>query len=198
MSSLINTNLNNIINKKVNAVINNTISESFDMIKQCEGKYTVLLFYPLDFTFVCPTEILAFNADLEKFEKLNSQVIGISVDSVHCHYAWLHTERQKGGIKGVNFPLVSDFDRNLAKSFNVLKEDEHVAYRGMFIVDPNLNIRIAHVNDLPIGRSVNEVLRLIEALDTYDKYGEVCPGNWVKGGKTIKPDHEGAKEYFES
>lgn len=157
--------------------------------------YLILLFYPMDFTFVCPTEICAFSDTMDQFKDLKTQIAGISVDSVYSHYNWSKQSRKDGGIGKINFPLVSDMNRSLCKSFNVLSEDS-IAYRGMFIIDKSRQVRIAHINDLPIGRSVNEALRLIRALQFNKKNGEVCPANWRPGKKGIKADVKGAKEYF--
>jgi len=164
---------------------------------QYEGKYIVLFFYPLDFTFVCPTEIVEFSNRIEEFKLLNCEVIGVSVDSIFSHYHWTKMERKKGGIGKVNFPLVSDIKKALSNSYGVLADDG-TAYRGLFILDPEKKIRIIQVNDMPIGRNVDEVLRLVEAIQFYEKNGEVCPVGWKKGKKTIKPTVDGSLEYFEA
>lgn len=176
------------------------ISENFKEIKLADyhGKYLVLLFYPLDFTFVCPTELIAFDDQYESFKKLNAEVIGISIDSHFTHLGWMHTKRNEGGLGKLQYPLLSDINKTIAKSYNVLLEKEGVALRGLFIIDPKGIIRHISVNDLPIGRSVDETLRLIEALKFVEEHGEVCPANWKKGEKTIKPDPKGSKEYFQN
>lgn len=162
------------------------------------GKYLVLLFYPLDFTFVCPTEILAFSDALPKFQKLNAEVLGISVDSEYSHLAWINTPRSEGGLGNVEIPLLSDMTKEISRSYNVLIEETGVALRGLFIIDENRILRQITVNDLPVGRSVDEVLRLISAFQHVDKHGEVCPANWTPGKVTMKPDPKGCKEYFNS
>ncbi|RKP06715.1 thioredoxin-like protein [Thamnocephalis sphaerospora] len=164
------------------------------------GRYLVMVFYPLDFTFVCPTELIAFSDRAEDFKKLGAEVVGVSVDSEYSHLAWCN----KGGLGDMNtyhlhrLPTVSDIKKEIAKKYDVLVEDGSVALRGLFIIDPKGTLRIAHVNDLPIGRNVDEALRLIEAIQFNEKYGEVCPANWNKGAKTMKDDPEGAKAYWET
>lgn len=164
-----------------------------------KGKYLVLFFYPLDFTFVCPTEIIAFSERIADFEKLNTAVVGCSVDSVHSHLAWTNTPRNKGGLGAMNIPILSDLTKTISKDYGVLLEsgdDAGVALRGTFVIDPKGTLRIAHVNDLPVGRSVDEILRVIEALQFNEAHGDVCPANWKKGDATMKPDPVGSKEYF--
>jgi len=168
-----------------------------------KGKYLVLVFYPLDFTFVCPTELIAFNEKIDDFKKLNAEVIGISVDSHFTHLAWLNTKREDGGLgqlnlRKINYPLLSDITRKICTDYGVLLEDVGVALRGLFVIDPKGVIRQQTINDLPIGRSVDEVLRLIEAIQFTEEMGEVCPANWHKGDATIKPDPKGSKEYFKT
>ncbi|KAJ1655634.1 cTPxI [Dispira simplex] len=161
-----------------------------------KGKYVVMVFYPMDFTFVCPTELIAFSDRVAEFEKLNAQVLGVSVDSEFSHLAWTNLPRNKGGLGDMKIPLVSDLKKSISKDYGVLLENSGVALRGLFIIDPQGNVRIQHVNDLPIGRNVDEALRLIEAIQFYEKHGEVCPANWSKGGKTIKPSPKDSQEYF--
>jgi len=161
-----------------------------------KGKYVVLVFYPLDFTFVCPTELIALDERLEDFKKLNAEVIGVSVDSHFTHLGWMNTDRSKGGLGQLGYPLLSDLNKQIAKDYGVLLEKEGIALRGMFIIDPKGILRQITINDLPIGRSVDEALRLIEAISFADEHGEVCPANWKKGDKTIKPDPKGSQEYF--
>lgn len=160
------------------------------------GQYVVFFFYPLDFTFVCPTEIRAFQDELEAFEKRGAQVVGCSVDSVNAHLAWMNVPKSRGGIEGVTYPLVADLTKSIATAYHVLKEDEGIAYRGLFILDKEGVIRHQLINDLPLGRSVEEVLRLLDALVCYENAGEVCPANWKNGGKTLKPTQEGLEAYF--
>jgi len=155
----------------------------------------VLFFYPLDFTFVCPSEIIAFDRDIKLFEKLNTAVIGVSVDSAFTHAAWRNTPRAKGGIGEVRFPLVADLDKNIARAYGVLL-NESVALRGLFLIDRQGIVRHSLVNDLPLGRSVGEALRLVEALQYTEEHGEVCPANWHRGEEAMKPTAEGVASYL--
>jgi peroxiredoxin (alkyl hydroperoxide reductase subunit C) len=177
------------------AVVNGTIVDDFSL-NSLKGKYAVLLFYPLDFTFVCPTELHAFQDRFNEFAERNAQVIAISVDSAYSHLAWLNTPASSGGIQGIEYPLVSDLDKSISRSFNVLDESQGIAYRGLVLIDRNGIIRHFVINDLPLGRSVDETLRMLDALITYEDLGEVCPANWKKGEKTMKPTAEGLLEYF--
>ncbi len=160
------------------------------------GRYIILFFYPLDFTFVCPTELHAFQENLAEFEKRNCQIVGCSVDSKYCHLAWLQTSKNKGGIEGITFPLLSDTTKQLSMSFGVLKEDEGIAYRGLFLIDKNGVIRHYLINDMPFGRSIDEALRILDALIFHENNGQVCPANWNKNKKAMQPTSEGVKDYF--
>jgi peroxiredoxin (alkyl hydroperoxide reductase subunit C) len=160
-----------------------------------KDKWVYLFFYPLDFTFVCPTEIIAFSEANAKFAELGVQVLGCSIDSAFVHHRWIETPRNDGGLGGINFPLVADVTKDIARSFDVLL-DGGVALRGSFIIDPKGIIRQATVNDLPVGRNVAEALRLIKAFQYTDKHGEVCPADWDEGADTIKPGVAESKEYF--
>lgn len=160
------------------------------------GKYVVFFFYPLDFTFVCPTELHAFQEKLGEFEKRGAQLIGCSIDSCYSHAAWLNTPKAKGGIEGIAYPIVSDIHKSISRAYEVLKEDEGIAYRGLFLIDRNGIVRHQLVNDLPLGRSVDEVIRLLDALIFHEKHGEVCPANWKSGSKAMKPTDQGLVEYF--
>ncbi len=160
------------------------------------GKYVVLFFYPLDFTFVCPTELHAFQEKLSEFEQRNTQVIGCSIDSHFSHLAWLNTPKAKGGVQGIAYPLVADIHKSIARDYQVLHEEEGIAYRGLFLIDRQGIIRHQLVNDLPLGRSVDEVLRLLDALIFHEQHGEVCPANWRVGAKSMKPTEQGLAEYF--
>jgi alkyl hydroperoxide reductase subunit AhpC len=173
------------------------IGESFKEIKLSDykGKWVALFFYPLDFTFVCPTEIIEYDTKLEDFKKLGAEVLGVSIDSEYSHLAWKKTSRKEGGIGDVKYPLVADVTKEISKSFGVLL-DTGVALRGTFIIDPAGVIRQATVNDLPVGRNIDEAIRLIKAFQFADKHGEVCPANWDEGKKTMKADPKGSKEYF--
>lgn len=164
-------------------------------LDQYKGKYVVLFFYPLDFTFVCPTELHAFQEELGEFEKRGCQVVGCSIDSAFSHMAWLRTPKAKGGIEGVTYPLLADLQKRVAVDYDVLS-DEGIAFRGLFLIDKEGIIRHQLVNDLPLGRSVPEVLRMLDALIFYEKNGEVCPANWSKGKASMKPTEEGLSKYF--
>ncbi|KAF4011882.1 hypothetical protein G4228_004161 [Cervus hanglu yarkandensis] len=161
-----------------------------------KGKYVVLFFYPLDFTFVCPTEIVAFSDRAAEFHKLNCEVLGVSVDSEFTHLAWINTPRKEGGLGPLNIPLLADVTRKLSSDYGVLKEDEGVAYRGLFVIDGKGVLRQITVNDLPVGRSVDEALRLVQAFQYTDEHREVCPAGWTPGSDTIKPNVNDSKEYF--
>jgi len=165
---------------------------------QYNGKYLVLFFYPLDFTFVCPTEIIAFSDRIAEFEKLDTAVVGASVDSHFSHLAWINTPRKQGGLGEMKIPLLADLNKKISRDYGVLLEDAGISLRGLFIIDGNGTLRYSGINDLPVGRSVDEVLRLVEAFKFSDEFGEVCPASWTPGSKTIKPDIDGSKEYFES
>jgi peroxiredoxin (alkyl hydroperoxide reductase subunit C) len=178
------------------AVVDGSVVSDFSL-QDLHGKYTVLLFYPLDFTFVCPTELHAFQKKLGEFTERNAQVVAISVDSAYSHLAWLNTPVSSGGIQGVTYPLVSDLDKSISRRFHVLNEDQGIAYRGLVLIDREGVVRHQLVNDLPLGRNVDEVLRMLDALTTWEEFGEVCPANWNKGDKTIKPTPEGLHDYFE-
>lgn len=162
-----------------------------------KGKYVVLFFYPLDFTFVCPTEIIAFNDRVSEFEQINTQVIAASVDSKFTHLAWIKTPRNQGGLGDMDIPILSDMTHKIARDYGVLLEDEGHTLRGLFIIDDKGILRQITMNDLPVGRSVDETLRLVQAFQYTDQHGEVCPANWTPGAPTLKPDPAGKLEYFE-
>ncbi|KAD5508523.1 hypothetical protein R6Q59_030781 [Mikania micrantha] len=160
-------------------------------------KYVILFFYPLDFTFVCPTEITAFSDRYSEFEKINTEILGVSVDSVFSHLAWVQTERKSGGLGDLNYPLISDVTKSISKAFNVLIEDQGIALRGLFIIDKEGVIQHSTINNLAIGRSVDETLRTLQALQfVQENPDEVCPAGWKPGEKSMKPDPKGSKEYF--
>jgi peroxiredoxin (alkyl hydroperoxide reductase subunit C) len=160
-----------------------------------KGKYVLLFFYPLDFTFVCPTEIIAFSDRAKEFEALGVQLIGVSVDSHFSHLAWRNTPRDQGGLGNIQYPLVADLSKKIARDYDVLA-DESVALRGLFLIDGQGVVRHQVVNDLPLGRSVDEALRMVQALQYFEKNGEVCPANWKEGSRTIKPTVEASKSFF--
>jgi peroxiredoxin (alkyl hydroperoxide reductase subunit C) len=166
-------------------------------LSQYKGKYVVLFFYPLDFTFVCPTEITAFSDRYSDFSSKNTEVLGVSVDSQFSHLSWIQTARNQGGLGDINYPLVSDLKKEIATAYNVLDDAEGVALRGLFIIDPDGVIMHSTINNLPVGRNVDETLRVLQAFQYVQANpDEVCPANWTPGEKTMKPDPEGSKEYF--
>ncbi len=160
-----------------------------------KGKYVLLFFWPLDFTFVCPTEIIAFSDRAKDFEALGVNIIGVSTDSHFSHLAWTNTPRNEGGIGKTSYPLVADFTKQISRDYDVLLDDG-VALRGLFLIDKDGIVRHQVVNDLPLGRSVDEALRMVKALQYFEVNGEVCPANWQEGSRTIKADVEGSKEFF--
>lgn len=164
-------------------------------LEDYKGKYVILFFYPLDFTFVCPTEIIAFSDRVADFEKLGVQVLGCSIDSHYTHLAWRNTPRAEGGLGDIGYPLIADLNKKIAQDYDVLVPDG-VALRGLFLIDREGNVRHQVVNDLPLGRSVDEALRVVQALQYVEKHGEVCPANWKEGDKTMKADPSGSREYF--
>lgn len=182
---------------KGQAIVDGEIKEiSLDDYK---GKYLVFFFYPLDFTFVCPTEITAFSDRIKEFEAIGCNVVGCSVDSHFTHLAWVNTPRAKGGLGGCNYPLLADLTKQVARDYEVLIEeggDAGVALRGLFIIAPDGTLRQKTVNDLPVGRSVDETLRLVKAFQFTDEHGEVCPAGWTPGAATMKADPKGSLDYF--
>jgi peroxiredoxin 2/4 len=161
------------------------------------GKYVVLFFYPLDFTFVCPTEITAFSDRYNEFKALNTEVLGVSVDSEFSHLAWIQTDRKSGGIGDINYPLVADIKKEIASSYNVLDPDAGIALRGLFIIDKDGIIQHATINNLSFGRSVDETLRVLQAIQHVQTHpDEVCPAGWQPGAKTMNPDPVKSKDFF--
>lgn len=159
------------------------------------GKYVLLFFYPLDFTFVCPSEIIAFDEALDKFRAKNAEVIGVSVDSHFTHLAWKNTPRDQGGIGDINYPLVADLDKNISREYGILS-GESVALRGLFLIDKEGVVRHELVNDLGLGRSVDEAIRMLDALQFSEEHGEVCPANWHEGDEAMKPTADGVADYL--
>lgn len=160
------------------------------------GKFVILLFYPLDFTFVCPSEIIAFNKHLDEFKLKNCEVLGISVDSKYTHLAWKNTPIENGGIGNVQYPLVQDLDKSISRAYGILL-DNSVALRGLFLIDPRGRVRHAVINDLPLGRSVREALRMVDALQFVETHGEnVCPADWQEGEEAMVPTAKGVAEYL--
>ena len=191
------------------AVINgNDIVENFTL-EQFKGKYVILFFYPKDFTFVCPTELYAFQEKLEEFKSRNVELIGVSTDTEQSHWGWLNMEKNAGGIKGITYPLVADTNKTISTNYDVLAGDwdyneegemtatgELIAYRGLFLIDKEGVVRHQLVNDLPLGRNVNEAMRMVDALQHLEEHGEVCPANWVKGADAMTATHEGVADYL--
>ncbi len=180
----------------VKAVVNGSEVVDKYTLSQFKGKYVVLFFYPFDFTFVCPTELHAFQEELAEFEKRNVQVIACSTDSWFSHSAWLALPKSKGGIQGVTYPILADFHKTIARDYDVLSEGLGAAYRGLFLIDTNGVVRHQVINDTQLGRSVPEVLRMVDALQFFEKNGEVCPANWHQGDKAMKPTRAGVEGYF--
>ncbi|MCB0805010.1 MAG: peroxiredoxin [Bacteroidales bacterium] len=198
---------------EADAVVNGgEFVEKFSLDQYIGKKYVVFFFYPLDFTFVCPTEILAFQKKLDEFEKRDVAVVGCSIDSKFSHWAWLNTEQKDGGIKGVKFPLVSDLSKTISENYDVLAgeydydedndlsvfDGEPTAYRGLFLIDKQGVVRHQVVNDMPLGRSVDETLRMVDALQYFEEHGEVCPANWKPGEDAMEPSASGVASYLSS
>ncbi|XP_076624888.1 peroxiredoxin 2 [Colletes latitarsis] len=179
---------------KGTAVVNGEFKDI--SLSDYKGKYVVLFFYPLDFTFVCPTEIIAFSDRADEFEKIGCKLIAASTDSHFSHLAWVNTPRKQGGLGEMSIPLLADKSSKIARDYGVLDEETGIPFRGLFIIDDKQNLRQVTINDLPVGRSVDETLRLVQAFQFTDKHGEVCPAGWKPGKKTMKPDVVGSKEYF--
>ena len=165
-------------------------------MSQYKGKWVILFFYPLDFTFVCPTEIIAFSDRHSEFAALNCQLLTASIDSEYSHLAWVNTPRESGGLGNINIPMIADVTKTISAAYGVLLPQAGVALRGLFIIDPQGVVRQSTINDLPIGRSVDETLRLLKALQFVEKHGEVCPADWKEGGDTMVASPEGSKTYF--
>ena len=172
----------------------NTFNEEFKL-SDMRGKYVLLFFYPLDFTFVCPSEILAFNSAVEQFKEKNCEIVGISVDSHFSHLAWKNTALNKGGIGNVQFPLVADLDKSISENYGVLFGGA-IALRGLYLIDKEGVIRHQVVNDLPLGRSVSEAMRMLDAIQFTEEHGDVCPANWSKGDDGMEPTAEGVAKYL--
>ena len=172
----------------------NTFNDAYSL-SALKGKYVVLFFYPLDFTFVCPSEIIAFDRQLEEFKKRNCEVVGVSVDSHFSHWAWKNTPVDKGGIGNIQYPLVADLTKQISADYGVLFNGA-IALRGLFLIDKEGIVRHALVNDLPLGRNVDEALRVLNALQFHEKHGDVCPANWREGEDAMKPSSEGVADYL--
>lgn len=173
----------------------NSINDAFNLKKHIKGKIGILFFWPLNFTFVCPSEIIAFNNRIEEFKKRGAELIGVSVDSHFTHLAWKQTPVEKGGIGDIKFPMVADLTKSISRAYDVLTNDS-VAFRGTFMIDSKGVVRHQVVNDLPLGRNVDETLRMIDALQFHEEHGEVCPAGWQKGDKGMKATSEGVATYL--
>ncbi len=172
----------------------NTFNEEFKL-SDMRGKYVLLFFYPLDFTFVCPSEIIAFDKAVEQFKEKNCEIVGVSIDSHFSHLAWKNTAINDGGIGNVQFPLVADLDKSIADDYGVLL-DMGIALRGLYLIDKDGVIRHQLINDLPLGRSVGEALRMLDALQFTEEHGDVCPANWKQGDDAMEPTAEGVAKYL--
>ncbi len=175
----------------------NSIVADFNLKKYLKGHKGIVFFYPLDFTFVCPSEIIAFNNRLGEFSARNTKIVAVSVDSHFSHHAWKAMPVNKGGIGNIQFPLVSDLKKSISNAYNVLNEDG-ISYRATFLIDEEFNIRHFLINDLPLGRNVDETLRMIDALEHHSTHGEVCPAGWKKGDQGMSPTHQGVSDYLTS
>ena len=175
---------------------NGEIVEDYNFKKSTKGKYSLLFFYPLDFTFVCPSELIALDKRIEKFKSLGVEVIGLSIDSHFTHNAWRNTPIDKGGIGQVKYTLVADIDHKICQAYGIEHPMVSVAFRGAFIIDKEGTVKSQYVNDLPIGRNIDEILRLIEAMQYHEKHGEVCPAGWTVGDEGMKADSEGVVTYL--
>lgn len=173
----------------------NSIEEKFNLYERISGKKCVLFFYPLNFTFVCPSELIAFHNKIEEFKSRSVEVIGVSVDSQFSHLAYKNTSTNEGGIGNVQYPLIADLTKNIAESYDVLCNNS-VAYRGLFLIDEEGIVRHQIVNDLPLGRNIDEALRMVDALTFHQEHGEVCPANWNSGKEGMKPNSAGVKDYM--
>ena len=197
---------------KASAVINGEeIVENFSLDQYLDKKYVILFFYPKDFTFVCPTELHAFQAKLEEFRSKNVELVAVSTDTEQSHWGWLQLSKDQGGIKGITYPVVADTNKTISHNFDVLAgeffyddegllqaDGELVAYRGLFLIDKKGVVRHQLVNDLPLGRNVDEAMRMVDSLQFFEEKGEVCPANWEKGKEGMQASHEGVASYLSS
>lgn len=194
---------------KATAVVDGELVEDFSLEQYIGEKHVVFFFWPMDFTFVCPTEIIAFQDRMEDFERKNVAVVGCSTDTHFSHFAWLNTPQNQGGIEGVAYPLVADAAKTISTNYDVLAGyyeyndegemtfvGEPVAYRGLFLIDKEGVVRHQVVNDLPLGRSIDEALRMVDALQYFEEKGEVCPANWSEGKEAMQATHEGVSNYL--
>ena len=175
---------------------NGEINPNFNLHKAIEKQYGIVFFYPLDFTFVCPSELIAIDNRIYEFEKRNTLIMGVSIDSQFTHNAWRNTPVENGGIGKIRYPLIADVNHQICQAYGVEHPTAHVALRGAFLIDKHGIVRSQIVNDLPLGRNVDELLRLIDALEFHEKHGEVCPAGWTKGKTGIKPTTEGIAKFL--
>lgn len=175
---------------------NGEINTNFRLSDAIKDKYGIVFFYPLDFTFVCPSELIALDRRIDEFKKRNTLVMGVSIDSQFTHNAWRKTPINEGGIGPVRYPLIADVNHKICQAFGVEHPDAHVALRGAFLIDKKGIVRSQIVNDLPLGRNIDELLRLVDALQYHEQHGEVCPAGWNKGNAAIKPTEEGIAGYL--
>ena len=180
------------------AVLGDNTMRSFTLSQEIKGKYAVIFFYPLDFTFVCPSELIAFDHRLDEFKKRNVEVIGVSIDSQFTHLAWKNTPVNNGGIGQVKYPMVADVKHEICRAYDVEFSPAGVAFRGSFLIDRNGVVRHQVVNDLPLGRNIDEMLRMVDALQFTEEHGEVCPAGWNKGKAGMKASTSGVAEYLAS
>ncbi|MDH4318059.1 MAG: peroxiredoxin [Desulfobulbaceae bacterium] len=180
--------------KAVAVMGDNSFNEKFTL-SQFRGKYVLLFFYPLDFTFVCPSEIIAFNKTLDTFKKKNCEVIGVSVDSQFTHWAWKNTPVNEGGIGQIQYPLVADLNKEISSNYGVLLPDG-ISLRGTFLIDKEGIVRHTTINDLPLGRNIQEMVRLLDALQFHEIHGDVCPANWKEGEDAMAPTSTGVADYL--
>jgi peroxiredoxin (alkyl hydroperoxide reductase subunit C) len=175
---------------------NGEITNNFHLAEVIKNKYAIIFFYPLDFTFVCPSELIALDNRIEEFTQRNTAVIAVSIDSQFSHNAWRKTPINEGGIGAVRYPLVADVNHQICQSFDVEHPTAHIALRGAFLIDKQGVVRSQIVNDLPLGRNIDELIRLVDALQFHEKHGEVCPAGWNKGDAGIKPTSEGIADFL--
>lgn len=175
---------------------NGEITNEYNLYNEIQDQYAIVFFYPLDFTFVCPSELIALDNRIEEFKKRNTVVIGISIDSQFTHNAWRNTPVANGGIGPIGYPLIADVNHQIGHNYGVIHPHAHVALRGAFIIDKQQIVRSQIINDLPLGRNVDELIRLIDAITFHEKHGEVCPANWTQGKTGIKPTTEGIAKYL--
>ena len=175
---------------------NGEIVNNFNFKKHVNGKAAVLFFYPLDFTFVCPSELIAFDHRYEEFKKRGVEVVGVSIDSEFTHNAWRNTPTENGGIGAIKYALAADVKHEIAKAYGIEHPEEGVALRGSFLIDKNGIVRHQVVNDLPLGRNIDEMLRMVDALQFHEEHGEVCPAQWEKGKEGMKDSPEGVAKYL--